>query len=206
VQSDVPDEHWQTVYREKDEGAVSWFQERASTSLDFIRRAGLAKGASIVDVGGGASHLVDGLLDSGYEDVTVVDIAPAALSRSKARLAGRAHRVKWVASDLRSWTPETTFDLWHDRAVFHFMSPEDRRAYLETMRRAMKPSGHAVIATFATDGPERCSGLSVQRYDPPALAAALGPEFRLIESLREAHETPWGTVLSFQYSRFERTP
>lgn len=207
VPADARREHWETVYREKEEDAVSWFQERPRTSLELIARTGRDRSARIVDVGGGASRLVDSLLDAGYTDLTVVDVASAALARAKERLAARAERVAWEACDLRAWRPETPFDIWHDRAVFHFMvSPEDRSAYLETMRHALKRGGHAIIATFAADGPEKCSGLSIERYEPDALAARLGPEFRLVESLHEAHATPGGKIQAFQYSRFQREP
>lgn len=203
---DVKREHWEKVYREKEERGVSWFQERPSTSLDLIARTGVGRSAKIVDVGGGASRLVDALLDAGYEDLVVVDIAGAALARARERLADRAERVAWVTSDLTTWTPERVFAVWHDRAVFHFMvRPEERRAYLETLRRALRRGGHAILATFAADGPSLCSGLPVRRYDPEALAEEIGPPFRLVESVREEHLTPAGKVQAFQYCRFERT-
>ena len=204
---DAKREHWESVFREKQESEVSWFQERPSTSLDLIARTGVARNAKIVDVGGGASRLVDALLDVGYQDVAVVDIAGAALAKSRTRLAERAGRVRWVTSDIVEWTPDEVFDVWHDRAVFHFMvRPDDRDAYLATMRRALKRDGHAIVATFAADGPEQCSGLPVQRYEPEALEALFGQEFRLAECVREEHVTPAGKVQAFQFSRFERTP
>ncbi len=197
--------HWETVYREKAEDEVSWFQEKAGHSLSLIAKTGVDRSAKIVDVGGGASRLVDGLLDAGYEGVTVVDIAEAALLKARARLGARAERVRWIASDVLGWTPSDVFDVWHDRAVFHFMvRAEDRAAYLATMRRAVKRGGHVILATFAENGPERCSGLPVQRYEPESLAAELGPGLRLIESLRDEHVTPAGKAQAFQYSRFER--
>ena len=207
-QETAPDprrEHWETVFREKEEGEVSWFQERPKTSLDLIARTGLDGSAKIVDVGGGASRLVDGLLDAGYSDVVVVDIAEAALAKARERLGERAERVRWIARDLLQWIPDTTFDVWHDRAVFHFMvRPEDRAVYLANMRRAVKPGGHVIIATFAKNGPEKCSGLPVQRYEPDELAAQLGSEFRLVESMHEEHATPAGKMQAFQFSRFQR--
>jgi ubiquinone/menaquinone biosynthesis C-methylase UbiE len=158
-----------------------------------------------VDVGGGASRLVDGLLDAGYSDIVVVDIAEAALAKARGRLGSRAQGVRWIASDLLQWTPDAMFDLWHDRAVFHFMvRAEDRSAYLATLRRAVKRGGQVIIATFTKNGPEKCSGLPVERYEPEDLAAQLGPEFRLMESLREEHATPAGRIQAFQYSRFQR--
>ncbi|AKV04463.1 hypothetical protein AKJ09_11126 [Labilithrix luteola] len=203
-----PDErraHWEKVFGEKDEAEVSWFQTRPAMSLDFIRRTGANPSAKIVDVGGGASRLVDELIDAGYADIVVVDIAAAALAKARARLAERTGRVQWVVSDIAQWQPEAAFDVWHDRAVFHFMvQPEDRDAYLTTMRRALKRGGHAIIATFGSNGPERCSGLVVQRYEPETLEAVLGPDFRRIESMHEEHVTPAGKVQAFQFSLFER--
>jgi len=198
-------DHWEAVFREKSEDEVSWFQQRPSTSLAMIAKTGADKSARIVDVGGGASRLVDALLDEGYRNVAVLDVASSALARARERLGGRADRVQWVVSDLLVWSPDTTLDVWHDRAVFHFMTrPEERAGYLATMRRALAPGGHAIIATFATNGPEKCSGLPVRRYDPEGLAAELGAEFRLIESASEEHPTPAGKMQAFQYSRFRR--
>jgi len=198
-------EHWEKIYGEKREDEVSWFQGRPSTSLDLIARTGAGPNARIVDVGGGASRLVDALLDAGYQDLVVLDIAAPALDRARKRLAANASRVKWVASDVARWEPGAPFDVWHDRAVFHFMvTPEDRRAYRATMLRALRPGGHAVIGTFASDGPEMCSGLPVQRYEPETLAAELGVDFRLVESIRQEHVTPGGKVQRFQFSRFVR--
>lgn len=198
-------EHWDEVFGEKREDEVSWFQERPGMSLDLIARTGVTKSATIVDVGAGASRLVDELLDAGYRELVIVDLAAAALAQARARLGARASSVQWLVRDVTQWAPEALFDVWHDRAVFHFMAqPENRAAYLATLRRALKVGGHAIIATFASDGPERCSGLPVVRYEPEALAAVLGADFRRISSVREAHVTPAGKVQSFQYSHFER--
>jgi ubiquinone/menaquinone biosynthesis C-methylase UbiE len=198
-------QHWNQVFREKSEGEVSWFQASPRLSLEMIGRAGLGSGAGVVDVGGGASRLVDALLEQGYQNLTVLDIAGSALEQSKQRLGPKALSVSWVTSDVASWAPETRYDLWHDRAVFHFsISPEDQAAYLATMHRALKIGGQAIIATFDSHGPERCSGLPVRRYEPEALAAKLGPAFELLETVRERHSTPGGKEQSFQYSRFVR--
>lgn len=197
-------EHWETVYRTKDEDDVSWFQERPAMSLSLIEKCG-ARDAKILDVGGGASRLVDGLLDAGYTHVAVLDIAEAALAKARERLGERATGVRWIATDLLAWTPDDVFDVWHDRAVFHFMvRDEDRAAYLVTLRRALRIGGQAIIATFAENGPERCSGLPIQRWEPEALARELGPDFGLEESLREEHVTPAGKTQAFQFSRFVR--
>lgn len=198
-------EHWEKIHDENAEDEVSWFQVRPSTSLDLIARTGTGRNAKIVDVGGGASRLVDALLEAGYQEIAVVDIADAALEKARKRLAGNASRVKWVTSDVGRWEPDKLFDLWHDRAVFHFMvAAEDRRSYLKTLKQALRPGGHAIIGTFASDGPERCSGLPVQRYEPDTLAAELGADFRIVESVREEHVTPAGKVQRFQFSRFVR--
>ena len=198
-------DHWQGVYEQKAEEEVSWFQARPDISLALIMRTGAGRDARIVDLGGGASRLVDALLDSGVSRMTVVDIAAAALERARNRLGPRASAVTWVTSDVAHWKPDSTFDVWHDRAVFHFMvRDEDRKAYLATLRSALRPGGHAIIGTFASDGPERCSGLPVRRYEPEALAAELGTGFRLVDSVRDEHVTPGGKVQRFQFSRFVR--
>jgi SAM-dependent methyltransferase len=198
-------DHWERIYSEKREDEVSWFQAQPSTSLGLIARTGAGPSARIVDVGGGASRLVDALLDAGYQELVVVDIAAAALDRARKRLAASASRVTWVTSDVAGWDPGAPFDVWHDRAVFHFMvTPEERRAYRATLLRALRPGGHAIIGTFASDGPERCSALPVRRYEPEALADELGAELRFVESVREQHVTPAGKVQSFQFSRFVR--
>jgi SAM-dependent methyltransferase len=201
----APREHWQEIYSAKAEDEVSWYQAVPRTSIGLISRTGAGRGARIVDVGGGASRLVDALLDEGYARVAVLDVADAALARARARLGARASRVAWIAADVRTWAPDGPFDVWHDRAAFHFMvRPEDRDAYRTTLLRAIPSGGHVVVATFAPDGPERCSGLPVVRWEPGALAAELGPAFRLVESLREEHVTPAGKVQRFQFSRLVR--
>jgi SAM-dependent methyltransferase len=200
-----PREHWQDVYARRADDEVSWYQARPVASLELIARTGAGCGARIVDVGGGASRLVDALLDSGHARVAVLDVAEAALARARARLGARAGRVEWIAADVRTWAPDGPFEVWHDRAAFHFLvRPEDRDAYRATLLRAIPAGGHAVVATFAPDGPDRCSGLPVMRWEPEALAAELGPTFRLVESLREDHVTPAGKVQRFQFSRLVR--
>ena len=173
-------------------------------SLRLITGTGVSRSAPVIDVGGGASVLVDGLLDSGFTDVTVLDLSGAALAVSRARLGGRARSVRWIEADvMRAELPPHSFDLWHDRAVFHFLvDPADRRAYLQVLRRALRPGAHVVMATFAEDGPERCSGLPVQRYAPSQLHATLGEDFEWLASEREQHVTPGGAVQQFQYSVF----
>ncbi len=198
-------DHWQNVYITKDEDSVSWFQERPETSLALITRGGLPTDARIIDVGAGASRLVDALLAAGYANLTVLDIAPAALDQARARLGHRADGVQWVAADITAWMPPAPFDVWHDRAVFHFLTEAaDRAAYRAALEAGVRPGGRAIIGTFAPDGPEKCSGLPVVRYSPEGLAAELGAGFRLIDSLTEAHHTPAGAVQHFQFSVFAR--
>jgi ubiquinone/menaquinone biosynthesis C-methylase UbiE len=196
--------HWETVYRTKRAEEVSWFQREPTISLDLISRAAPETSARIIDVGGGASRLVDGLSHLGYSDVTVLDLSPTALAQARARLGDAATRVRWLEADvLDARLPEAEFDLWHDRAVFHFLtSPGDRDAYREQVRRATRPGGHVLVATFAEDGPTKCSGLPVARYSAEALHNEFGSAFQLIESIREPHVTPAGTLQSFVYCLF----
>jgi ubiquinone/menaquinone biosynthesis C-methylase UbiE len=193
--------HWETVYRTKRADELSWFQREPAISLALIRRAAPETSARIIDVGGGASRLVDELFRAGYSDVTVLDLSSTALSQARARLGGAAARVHWLEADvLNARLPEAGFDLWHDRAVFHFLtSPSDRDAYLAQVRRAVRSGGHVLVATFAEDGPTKCSGLPVARYSADALRDELGRAFQLVDSTREQHVTPSGTRQSFVY-------
>jgi len=193
--------HWQNVYQSRNEDEVSWFQSWPIYSLELIDRVGCGV---VIDVGGGASRLAEALLERGVR-LTILDIAEAALDKSRARLGEQADAVEWVAADITKWRPEASCDLWHDRALFHFLiEPAERGAYAETMAAAVEPGGHAVIATFAPDGPERCSGLPVCRYDANALALEFAPHFQLIDEVREAHVTPAGKLQSFQYCLLRR--
>ena len=197
--------HWQAVYQGKAETEVSWFQEHPSTSLALIRDTGLDTEARIIDVGGGASRLVDHLIDEGWRNVTVLDIAPAALERSRRRIGDRATGVKWLAADVTQWMLPARFDLWHDRVVFHFLTePAARVAYSAAMAGAVRNGGHAIIGTFAPDGPERCSGLPICRYDADGLAAKFAAQFQLVGTLSEDHVTPAGKVQRFMFCRLRR--
>lgn len=197
-------EHWNRVYRTNPPDDVSWFQTRPAISLKLIEACGVGRDDGIIDVGGGASVLVDFLLDAGYMQLAVLDISAAALEHAKRRLGARA-AVDWFAADVTTFVPSRRFALWHDRAVFHFLTDQaDRHKYVETMKRTLTPDGHAVIATFAIDGPEKCSGLSVCRYDAPAISTELGPEFQLVEEVKDTHVTPWKTEQRFSYFRFAR--
>jgi len=193
--------HWEHVYQTKRETDVSWYQPHLERSLDLILRTGVGPDARIVDIGGGASTLVDDLLDRGFRHITVVDIAKASLDAAKKRLGERAAKVTWLVGDITALDfPSDSFDLWHDRAVFHFFTSEvDRQAYLERVCCAVKKGGHVVLATFGPGGPEKCSGLPVVRYGAGELHATFGDAFRLVEHLEEQHHTPWGTGQEFVY-------
>lgn len=198
--------HWENVYQTKGEREVSWFEESPAISLDLIRATGVAADASIIDIGGGTSRLVDVLLDAGFRSITVLDLSHQALAAAKARLGARGGNVRWIAADVTSWEASQTYDVWHDRAAFHFLiEARDRAAYVQRVLRAVRPGGHIILGTFALDGPERCSGLPVMRHDAASLGAVLGPSFALIESRNHAHRTPSGNVQRFQFSRFRRS-
>ena len=197
--------HWENVYTTKAESEVSWYQQSPAPSLDLILQTGAVSKSAIIDIGGGASRLVDHLVDQGFGDVTVLDLSGAALEAARARLGARADRVHWLVADATTWEPAKPYDIWHDRAAFHFLTDEkDRAAYIERLRRGLKIGGHAIMATFALDGPEKCSGLPVARYDATSLAQTLGPAFRLDHTQRHEHATPWGSHQVFQFSVFRR--
>lgn len=194
-------DHWENVYRTRAVTEVSWYQGEAGVSLDLIARVADPRVSVVVDVGGGASTLVDGLVRRGFGRVTVLDIVPAALDVARARLGEAACRVAWMVADVLTYPfPLHSVDVWHDRAVFHFLtSPEDRQAYVEQVRRAVRPNGHVIVATFAADGPMRCSGLDVRRYGAEELRGEFGQGFELLDQIREDHTTPAGAVQRFQY-------
>ena len=196
-----PRTHWQKVYTAKKPTEVSWYQPTAARSLITIRRVGPDHSAAIIDVGGGASTLVDGLLADGYTRVTVLDVSGAALSEASARLANSAARVSWLeASVLDAPLPASAYGVWHDRAVFHFLTDTaDRQRYVEQVRASVRPGGHVIVATFASDGPAKCSGLDVVRYTPQELYDQFGSEFQLLDSAREEHHTPTGAIQPFIY-------
>jgi len=196
--------HWNEVYASKRPNQVSWFQAAAEPSMRMIRASGVAPDAALIDIGGGASVLVDELLAATFKDVSVLDIAETALERTITRLGAGAAKVQWIAADVLSWTPQRSYDLWHDRAVFHFLTEEkERTAYRAVLSKALKPGGTLILAAFAADGPERCSGLPVRRWSAEMLAAEFGDEFQAIETSREEHRTPWGAVQPFTWTRFQ---
>lgn len=194
-------EHWEHVYTTRTTDSVSWFQARAEQSLRLVRETGVPLTASIIDVGGGASRLVDGLLEDGYSDVTVLDLSGAALAASRSRLGARAQQVRWIEANVtEAELPVHAYDVWHDRAVFHFLtSPGDRHKYVETVLRAVKPGGFVIVATFAEDGPTECSGLPVMRYSADELHAEFGAPFTLLRHEKEEHRTPAGKIQNFVY-------
>jgi SAM-dependent methyltransferase len=197
--------HWENVYTTKNEKEVSWFEESPTISLDLIRATKVNLDAPIIDIGGGASRLVDALIDNGFAAITVLDLSKKALASAKARLGAHGAEVRWIVDDVTTWQPSETYDVWHDRAAFHFLTePNDRAAYAERVSRAVRRGGHVIIGTFAPDGPERCSGLQVVRHDAASLSEMLGSAFELIESRRHDHQTPMGATQRFQFSRFRR--
>lgn len=201
-------DHWEQVYSTKTPSGVSWFQEHARQSVQLIRQTGVARDACIIDVGGGASTLVDDLLIEGYTKVTVLDLSQSALAASKSRLGQRGDDVSWLVGDItRVELPPHAYDVWHDRAVFHFLTaPAEREAYVQAVLRAVKPGGHVIVATFAEDGPEKCSGLPVMRYSADGLHAEFGAPFTLLQQEREEHQTPFGTVQKFIYCLCRKEP
>lgn len=198
-------EHWDQAYRSKGAGGVSWYQRRPDLSLALIAASGVDKDAGVIDVGGGTSTLVDCLLDDDYMNLAVLDISGVALDAGRARLGARAEAVEWFELDVTAFAPTRRFGLWHDRAVFHFLTDAgDRRKYVAALRRSTEPGGAVVISTFALDGPPRCSGLDVVRYDEHTLLAELDAGFRLEKSCRETHVAPWGSEQRFVYCQLRR--
>ncbi|HLP97954.1 MAG TPA: class I SAM-dependent methyltransferase [Sideroxyarcus sp.] len=196
-----PKEHWEKVYTTKATDSVSWFQQHADLSLELIRSTGVGHDAGIIDVGGGASTLVDDLAADGYRDLTVLDLSRAALKAAQNRLGAQANDIRWIEADItKVELPQQRYDIWHDRAVFHFLTtPEQRAAYVQTVFRAVKPGGHVIVAAFAEDGPLQCSGLPVMRYRPGELHEQFGDSFKLLIHCKEQHQTPSGAVQPFVY-------
>lgn len=199
-------QHWNDIYQAMQATDVSWFQTTPTTSLSLVADSGVMTTAPLIDVGGGASTLIDHLLAAGYEDITVLDIAKSALAQANARLGTDAADVHWLVGDVTTIAlPENQFALWHDRAVFHFLTDVAERArYVAQVERVIRPNGTLIVATFAEDGPERCSNLPVQRYSTEQLAAQFGRSFTLEQTAHEAHTTPWGSVQKFVYVRLRR--
>lgn len=197
--------HWEGIYAARKPDEVSWFQAYPALSVELIQASGLGPQASILDVGGGASRLVDTLLDEGYQDVSVLDVSAGALAHSRARLGSRAKKISWIEADITRFFPARSYELWHDRAVFHFLrEAEDRRSYVRALEQGLRPGGILLLAAFAPDGPEKCSNLPVCRYDAAGIQAELGPGFVLQSTRDEVHPTPRGTTQHFNYFVFQR--
>lgn len=203
--------HWERIYQTFDPAQLSWYEEHPRLSLELIHSTGASKAAQIIDVGGGTSRLVDELLAEGYQHVTVLDIVGRALELTRQRLRSRAAAVTWIEADITTVElPRHCYDVWHDRAVFHFlMQPEERRRYVETMHHAVRSGGHVIVATFTLEGPTRvgptrCSGLNVVRYSPASLAGEFGAEFELVNSTNELYRTPLGVEQALLYCSFKK--
>lgn len=204
-EKDSSEQHWERVYRSRPEQKVSWYQAFPGLSLKLIKHAGLAVDDPLIDVGGGASALVGCLLDSGYQDVSVMDISTLAIQKSQQRLGERAAQARWITADITSFKPLRQYALWHDRALFHFMTGNLlRRSYVKALDQALRPGGQAIIATFAKDGPRRCSGLDTLQCNATQMLQELGAGFELMEERQEFHQTPDDKQQSFSYFRFKK--
>jgi ubiquinone/menaquinone biosynthesis C-methylase UbiE len=196
-------QHWDQVYQQKSALDVSWYQQKPTLSLKMIHSSGIVGSAAIIDIGGGASTLVDFLLADGFSNITVLDISAAALLQAQQRLGKNAVAVNWIVSDIVTFTAPSQYELWHDRAVFHFLTDkQDRRQYVANLKRSLKSGGHVVIAAFAIGGPQKCSGLDIVQYDADKLQLELGADFQLVQEAAETHLTPDGREQKFGYFRF----
>ena len=197
--------HWEQVYSQRQSTEVSWYQQHPEGSLELIDATGVKQSASIVDIGGGASTLVDFLLKAGYKHLSVLDISPAAIKQAKSRLGSNESKVEWIEQDITEFKTDRCFDVWHDRAVFHFLTDEkDRTSYVKAMLSALNIGAHVIIAAFDANGPKKCSGLKVMHYSPEKMSAVLGGSFQLIETRTENHLTPGGASQGFVYCHFIR--
>lgn len=197
--------HWQNVYSNKGETEVSWFQDSPSPSLELIKQAAGGLASPILDIGGGASRLADALLSDGYTDITVLDLSQAALEQSQQRLGKSATAIQWMVADATQWQADRHYDVWHDRAAFHFLvSQLHQDAYMDRLRGAVAAKGAVIIGTFALDGPEKCSGLPVARHDAASLRKLIGPGFEVEDTRRYNHSTPWGAIQRFQFTTLRR--
>jgi len=195
--------HWESIYADKSPLAVSWFQKEPRLSLQLISNTGLSTEAAIIDIGGGASVLIDHLYERGFRHLAVLDISGVALSHAKQRLGSTAEQIEWLETDVTTFVAPHPFDIWHDRAVFHFLTEAaDRRRYVDTLKQTLKPGGHLIIAAFAIGGPTRCSGLDIVQYDADKLGRELGEDFTLVEQVSEIHVTPTNQEQLFGYFRF----
>lgn len=197
--------HWENIYQTKELKEVSWFQPTPETSLDFFQQFNVLKTASVIDIGGGDSFLVDHLLDLGYTDITVLDISESAIERAKTRLGALAEKVKWIVNDITLFKPDRKYDFWHDRAAFHFLTDEDEIAnYLATASASLSPDGIMVIGTFSEQGPKKCSGIDIRQYSELSMTDRFKPYFDKIKCFTVDHPTPFGTVQNFVFCSFKR--
>lgn len=197
--------HWENIYSTKQPNEVSWIQEVPKTSLDFVHNANLDKSANIIDIGGGDNKLVDHLLDEGFENISVIDISEQALNRAKQRLGDEATTVNWMASDITEFTPTTSYDFWHDRAAFHFLTTQPQIVkYLSTAGQAVKENGTVTIETFNDCGPKKCSGLEIKQYNEEQLTTELQNGFEKIKCITEGHTTPFETTQNFLFCSFRK--
>jgi len=197
--------HWEKVYQEREPDAVSWYQLQPEPSLSLIQNSGGGRDASVIDVGGGASNLIDHLLAAGYADLTVLDLSESALQHARRRLDKRAQQVEWIVTDITQFSPSRPYALWHDRAVLHFLTaPEDQSLYLAALNQATRKGAHLVIGTFDLEGPQKCSGLEVVRYSPGSLSRLLGDKYRLLAHQSCSHQTPWEDEQRFLFCHFLR--
>jgi len=195
--------HWDQVYQNKSPLEVSWYQKQPTICLELIEHTGISKDAALIDVGGGASTLIDHLMAAGYTNLTVLDISAAALAHAQQRMGQQANAVNWIVADVTEFSAPTKYALWHDRAVFHFLTKQsDRDAYISVLRQSLQPGGHMILAAFGIGGPDKCSGLDIVQYDAEKLSAELGKEFVLQEETAETHQTPDGRPQKFGYFRF----
>lgn len=195
--------HWENVYETKNPDQVSWTQKKPQTSLDFIHSFGLGKEAKIIDIGGGDSNLVDFLLEEGYENITVLDISAKALEKAKERLGNKAENVKWVVTDITEFQPDETYDIWHDRAAFHFLTTSEQISkYVEITEKAV--SEYMILGTFSKNGPLKCSGLDIKQYDEDSITTQFKESFEKIDCKLEDHTTPFDTVQNFIFCSFKK--
>lgn len=196
--------HWESIYAKTIPTEVGWYQVEPAVSLELIASTGVGHADKIIDVGGGASVLVDKLLCQGFQDLTVLDVSSKALDYAKERLGSEAEAVKWIEADVTKFELPEKYDLWHDRAVFHFLTEEnDRKKYVQNMEEALNPGGHVIIAAFSIDGPLKCSGLNVERYSPEKMKNELGDSFELVKATKEGHVTPGGKEQKYMYCYFK---
>ncbi|HEX5155309.1 MAG TPA: class I SAM-dependent methyltransferase [Parafilimonas sp.] len=198
-------QHWDNVYSTKAEKEVSWFQSYPKISMEFVELFLLPLDANIIDIGGGDSHFAEALLDKGYQNIYVLDISVNAIERAKQKLGERASQIHWIASDITEFDPPVQFDLWHDRAAFHFLTAEDKiRKYVSVAENAVKRNGYLILGTFSENGPKKCSGLEIRQYSEASMSARFETAFKKIKCLHTDHITPFNTIQNFLFCSFKR--